>query len=104
MYPPSATRGKHVQHFSSFTGDEISELNYELTQLQEARDAEKEMYEGQLEQLKTELNDTKEQLTSENMILSKFFSSPPLSVSSSFLAFCHQVRWWLIHAVDEASR
>ena len=57
---------------ANLSGDEISELNYELTQLQEARDGEKEMYEGQLEQLKTEFHDTKEQLTSENMILSEF--------------------------------
>ncbi|XP_074654771.1 cilia- and flagella-associated protein 157-like [Tubulanus polymorphus] len=50
-------------------GDEIADLNDRLIGLQQAKDAEKEMYEQQLQQLRTEFQETKDQLTSENMIL-----------------------------------
>ncbi|XP_064648997.1 cilia- and flagella-associated protein 157-like [Lineus longissimus] len=50
-------------------GDEIADLNDRLIGLQQAKDAEKETYESQLQQLRTEFQETKDQLTSENMIL-----------------------------------
>ena len=49
--------------------DEIIDLNDRLIGLQQAKDAEKEQYETQLNQLRTEFQETKDQLTSENMIL-----------------------------------
>jgi hypothetical protein len=59
----------HVFFFIS--GDEIADLNDRLIGLQQAKDAEKEMYESQLQQLRTEFQETKDQLTSENMILGR---------------------------------
>ncbi|XP_033116447.1 cilia- and flagella-associated protein 157-like [Anneissia japonica] len=50
--------------------DEIADLNDRLVGLQQAKDAEKDGYEQQLTQLRTEFQETKDQLTSENMILS----------------------------------
>ncbi|PIK45115.1 hypothetical protein BSL78_18004, partial [Apostichopus japonicus] len=50
--------------------DEIADLNDRLVGLQQAKDTEKDAYEQQLAQLRTEFQETKDQLTSENMILS----------------------------------
>ncbi|XP_071946861.1 cilia- and flagella-associated protein 157-like [Antedon mediterranea] len=50
--------------------DEIADLNDRLVGLQQAKDQEKDGYEQQLTQLRTEFQETKDQLTSENMILS----------------------------------
>lgn len=50
--------------------DEIADLNDRLVGLQQMKDAEKDAYEQQLAQLRTEFQETKDQLTSENMILS----------------------------------
>jgi len=50
-------------------GDEIADLNDRLIGLQQARDSEKEQYETTMQQLRTEFQETKDQLTSENMIL-----------------------------------
>ena len=52
-------------------GDEIDDLNDRLIGIQQAKDAEKEHYEQQLQQLRTEFQETKDQLTSENMLLGK---------------------------------
>ncbi|XP_018113460.1 cilia- and flagella-associated protein 157 isoform X2 [Xenopus laevis] len=49
--------------------DEIADLNDQLLGLQQAKDAEKDAYEAQLAQVRHELQDTKERLTSENMLL-----------------------------------
>ncbi|XP_068104064.1 cilia- and flagella-associated protein 157 [Hyperolius riggenbachi] len=49
--------------------DEISDLNDQLSTLQQAKDAEKEVYEAQLAQVQHEFQDTKDRLTSENMLL-----------------------------------
>lgn len=49
--------------------DEISEVNEQLMGLQQAKDTEKESFEQQLQQLRTEYQETKDQLTSENMML-----------------------------------
>ena len=49
--------------------DEIADLNDRITGLQQAKDAEKEAYEGQLQQLRNELQETKDFLTSENLVL-----------------------------------
>ena len=51
--------------------DEIADLNDRLVGLQQAKDTEKDAYEAQLAQLRNEFQETKDQLTSENMILSK---------------------------------
>lgn len=55
--------------------DEIADLNDRLVGLQQAKDTEKDAYEQQLAQLRTEFQETKDQLTSENMILSGKLSS-----------------------------
>ena len=51
--------------------NDIADLNDRLVGLQQIKDAEKDAYEQQLAQLRTEFQETKDQLTSENMILSK---------------------------------
>lgn len=50
-------------------GDEIADLNDRLIGLQQAKDAEKEQYESQLQQIRSDFQEMKDQLTSENMIL-----------------------------------
>lgn len=54
----------------SFSADDIADLNDRLIGLQQAKDAEKEQYEAELQKLRNEFQETKDQLTSENMILS----------------------------------
>ncbi|XP_040260754.1 cilia- and flagella-associated protein 157 [Bufo bufo] len=49
--------------------DEIADLNNQLSGLQQAKDAEKDAYEVQLAQTRHEFQETKERLTSENMLL-----------------------------------
>ncbi|XP_044124396.1 cilia- and flagella-associated protein 157 [Bufo gargarizans] len=49
--------------------DEIADLNNQLSGLQQAKDAEKDAYEAQLAQMRHEFQETKERLTSENMLL-----------------------------------
>ena len=51
------------------TGDEIQDLHDRLIGLQQAKDSERDQYEQQLKTLRTEFQETKDQLTSENMIL-----------------------------------
>ncbi|XP_020649088.3 cilia- and flagella-associated protein 157 [Pogona vitticeps] len=50
--------------------DEISDLTTQHQNLQQAKDAEKDAFEAQLAQLRHEFQETKDQLTSENMTLS----------------------------------
>jgi DNA repair exonuclease SbcCD ATPase subunit len=50
--------------------DEISDLNDRLVGLQQSKDQDREVFEQQLQQLRTEYRETKDQLTSENMMLS----------------------------------
>ena len=50
-------------------GDEVADLQEKLISLQQAKDAEKDSYELQITQLKTEAQETKDQLTSENMLI-----------------------------------
>ncbi|XP_058015604.1 cilia- and flagella-associated protein 157 [Ahaetulla prasina] len=50
--------------------DEIAELSVQLQNLQQAKDFEKDAFETQLVQLRHEFQETKDQLTSENMLLS----------------------------------
>ncbi len=54
-----------------FAGDEIKDLHARLVGLQQTRESEKEQYQSLLQKAQTELQETKDQLTSENMILSK---------------------------------
>ncbi|XP_067662711.1 cilia- and flagella-associated protein 157-like [Haliotis asinina] len=49
--------------------DELADLNDRFIGLQQAKDAEKETYENQLQSLRNEYQEMKDQLTSENMIL-----------------------------------
>lgn len=63
------TNLKHLEIF--FSADDIADLNDRLIGLQQAKDAEKEQYEAELQKLRNEFQETKDQLTSENMILSK---------------------------------
>ncbi|XP_074871271.1 cilia- and flagella-associated protein 157 isoform X1 [Carettochelys insculpta] len=50
--------------------DEITELENQLLSLQQAKEAEKDAFEAQLAQVRHEFQETKDQLTSENMLLS----------------------------------
>ncbi|XP_015682891.1 cilia- and flagella-associated protein 157 [Protobothrops mucrosquamatus] len=50
--------------------DEIADLTLQLQNLQQAKDLEKDAFETQLVQLRHEFQETKDQLTSENMVLS----------------------------------
>ncbi|XP_039177390.1 cilia- and flagella-associated protein 157 isoform X1 [Crotalus tigris] len=50
--------------------DEIADLTLQLQNLQQAKDLEKDAFETQLVQLRHEFQETKDQLTSENMLLS----------------------------------
>ncbi|KAM3910986.1 cilia- and flagella-associated protein 157 [Leptodactylus fuscus] len=49
--------------------DEIADLNDQLAGLQQAKDAEKDAYETQLAQMRHEFQETKDRVTSENMLL-----------------------------------
>ncbi len=49
--------------------DEIADLQERLIGLQQAKDTEKDHYEVQLATLRTEMQEIKDQLTSENMVL-----------------------------------
>ena len=60
-----------IQHLVFFiTADDIADLNDRLIGLQQAKDAEKEQYESEIQKIRNEFQETKDQLTSENMILS----------------------------------
>ncbi|XP_053863869.1 cilia- and flagella-associated protein 157 [Malaclemys terrapin pileata] len=50
--------------------DEITDLNDQLLSLQQAKESEKDAFEAQLAQVRHEFQETKDQLTSENMLLS----------------------------------
>uniref|UniRef100_A0A674K9F8 Cilia- and flagella-associated protein 157 n=1 Tax=Terrapene triunguis TaxID=2587831 RepID=A0A674K9F8_9SAUR len=50
--------------------DEIADLNDQLLSLQQAKESEKDAFEAQLAQVRHEFQETKDQLTSENMLLS----------------------------------
>jgi hypothetical protein len=50
--------------------DEIADLNDRLVGLQQSKDQDRDLFEQQLQQLRTEYRETKDQLTSENMMLS----------------------------------
>ena len=54
-----------------FIDDDIEDLNEQLTGLQQTRELEKEQALATITQIKTELQETKDQLTSDNMILGK---------------------------------
>lgn len=49
--------------------DEITELNEQLQSLQLAKEVEKDAFEAQLAQVRHEFQETKDQLTTENIIL-----------------------------------
>ncbi|CAH2316230.1 Hypothetical predicted protein [Pelobates cultripes] len=49
--------------------DEIADLNDQLLGLQQAKDAEKDAYEAQMAQLRHEFQETRDRLSSENMLL-----------------------------------
>jgi hypothetical protein len=59
-------------NYSLYLGEEIADLNDRLLGLQEAKDAEKDQFEAQLGQIRTDFQEMKDSLTSENMILGKF--------------------------------
>lgn len=51
--------------------DEIADVNEHLIRLQQAKDLDKEQFEQQLQQLRTEYQETKDHITSENLVLGK---------------------------------
>lgn len=62
--------------------DEIAELTEQQLLLQQAKDSEKDAFEAQLAQLRHEFQETKDMLTSENMVLSKSCLPVPLTSSA----------------------
>lgn len=54
-----------------YTVDEISDMNDHLVGLQQTKDKDHEMFEQQLQHLRNEYEETKEKLSSENMLLSE---------------------------------
>jgi len=59
----------YTQRLLCCTVDEISDLNERLVGLQQTKDQDREMFEQQLQQLRNEYRETKEQLSSDNMML-----------------------------------
>lgn len=51
--------------------DEIADLLEKLQEIQAAKDAEKEAFDRQLSVLRSDFQETKDKLTSENMVLGK---------------------------------
>lgn len=64
-----------IMIYSFFSADDIADLNDRLIGLQQAKDAEKEQYESEIQKIRNEFQETKDQLTSENMILSLYLFS-----------------------------
>lgn len=78
-YEQLATDKKEIVSFLKKSleqrGDEITDLNDRLIGLQQAKDTEKEQMETENQALRTEFQDMKDRLTSENMILRKIIHS-----------------------------
>lgn len=53
-------------------GDEIADLRDRRVGLRQAKESEKENFESRLQQLRTEFQEMKDQLTSENNVLGSF--------------------------------
>lgn len=58
--------------FVLFVVDEITNLRERLIEMEEMRNSEKVSYENQLEQLRAEYKETKDQLVADNMMKGKF--------------------------------
>lgn len=56
--------------------DEITDLNDQLQSLQLAKEMEKDAFEAQLAQVRHEFQETKDQLTTENIVLGEETSAP----------------------------
>lgn len=56
-------------NLSCISDDDIEDLNEQLIGIQQTRELEKEQALATIQQIKTELQETKDQLTSDNMIL-----------------------------------
>lgn len=56
-------------NLSCISDDDIEDLNEQLIGIQQTRELEKEQAHATIKQIKTELQETKDQLTSDNMIL-----------------------------------
>lgn len=56
-------------NLSCISDDDIEDLNEQLIGIQQTRELEKEQAKATIQQIKTELQETKDQLTSDNMIL-----------------------------------
>lgn len=64
--------------------DDIEDLNEQLIGLQQTRELEKEQAHATIQQIKTELQETKDQLTSDNMILGIKCDYPVKSYHNKF--------------------
>lgn len=63
--------GLYCMNVFCLVDDDIEDLNEQLIGLQQTRELEKEQAHATIQQIKTELQETKDQLTSDNMILGK---------------------------------
>ena len=72
--------------------DEISDLNDRIIGLQQVKDAEKHMYERQLQQLRTEYKETKDQLIAENMVLGNYLFHNHLHPLTMYVC----LRLWMV--------
>lgn len=55
-------------HVDLLTVEEITNLREQIIEMEKVRDSEKVSYEDQLEQLRTEYKETKDQLIADNMM------------------------------------
>lgn len=62
--------------------DEIAELNEQLQSLQLAKEMEKDAFEAQLAQVRHEFQETKDQLTTENIIIGEGAGAPATETGS----------------------
>lgn len=65
--------------------DELADMLEKLQDLQAAKDAEKEFFDRQLSALQSEFQETRDKLTSENMVLGKNIQTNKQNTNSPFI-------------------
>lgn len=77
--------------------DEITDLNEQLQSLQLAKEVEKDAFEAQLAQVRHEFQETKDQLTTENIILGKRALRPHTAETGIPGLWLFGLKSWLCH-------
>lgn len=65
--------------------DELADMLEKLQELQAAKDAEKELFDRQLSALRSEFQETRDKLTSENMVLGNTIQTNKQNTKSPFI-------------------